>query len=86
MFSKCTVREESSKVTDSIYTSRLNKRSNLFDETNPDEDDTVVDDLTLAAEMITYEKPTLKTWKSKKESSLFTDTSSEDEITRVEAL
>lgn len=83
MFSQQSVRDTGINAT---YKSRVNKSSSLFDDDEPEEDDTKIDDLDLAAEMVTYEKPTMKTWHAHKKDNLFTDTTAEEEEVRMASL
>ena len=83
MFSQQSVRDTGINAT---YKARVNKSSSLFDDDEPEEDDTKIDDLDLAAEMVTYEKPTMKIWKAHKKDNIFTDTTEEEEELRITSL
>jgi len=91
LFGRTSVRESDS---DRLYSARVNRKANLFEEDDTQEDDTQVDDLDLAAEMLTYDKPDLKTWKPKpsatanrqRKPDLFTDNTAELEEAQTEKL
>jgi len=83
LFSQLTVRDNDSQK---LYNKRVARSSNLFSEDEPEEDDTKVDDLSLAAEMISYDKPAMKTWKTRNTDNLFTDKKAEEEEERIASL
>merc|ERR1712110_175019 len=93
LFAKASVRESDS---DRLSSARVNRKANLFDEDDTEVDDAQVDDLDLAAEMITFDKPELKTWKPtpsptaaanrQRKPDLFTDNQAELEEIHTEQL
>lgn len=49
-------------ATHNNYRNRVKKTSNLFSDDDPEEDDTNIEDLSMAAELLTYDNKPLKKW------------------------